>query len=143
MGATMSFDIHHHIEIAAPIQTVWHVTTDVAAWPDRFPTIEAARLEDEGELGQGSRFVLNQPWQARKTWRVTRLDPPTLAVWRTDEHGPTMVATHQLSAAGSGCISRLSLTVNGGAVLQLLRPVLWFALHAENRALKKWCERGC
>ncbi len=138
----MSFEIHHHIEIAAPIQTVWRVTTDVAAWPDWSPTVEAARLLDEGELNQGSRFVLKQPWQARKTWRVTQLDPPTLAVWRTDEDGPAIVATHQLIAAGSGCISRLSLTVSGGAALRLLRPVLWFGLHSENRALKKNCERG-
>ena len=45
----------HQVDIAAPLDVVWHLHTDVNGWPSWNPEITAAKIE--GEFEQGNSFT--------------------------------------------------------------------------------------
>ena len=46
---------HHQVDIAALLDVVWHLHTDVNGWPSWNPEITAAKIE--GEFEQGNSFT--------------------------------------------------------------------------------------
>ena len=46
---------HHQVDIAAPLEVVWHLHTDVDAWPSWNLEITAAKID--GEFKPGSSFT--------------------------------------------------------------------------------------
>jgi uncharacterized protein YndB with AHSA1/START domain len=66
------------ILIHAPIETIWGIQTDVAAWPSWQPDVDG--VEAEGPLAVGSVFR----WQTAGldiTSTVEEVDPPHRIVW--------------------------------------------------------------
>jgi len=47
--------------IAAPVEAVWPVLTDVVQWPQWLPTVERIQALDQKTMRVGSRFVIHQP----------------------------------------------------------------------------------
>ena len=80
----------HSIVIAAPIDVLWRLHTDVEAWPSWQPDIETARLE--GPFAPGSAF----------SWHTSGLDiestiyevePERRTLWSGTAHG--IVGIHE------------------------------------------------
>ena len=46
---------HHQVDIAAPLEVVWHLHTDVDEWPSWNPEITVAKID--GEFKPGSSFT--------------------------------------------------------------------------------------
>ena len=67
--------VEHRIEIAAPAETVWAVTTDINNWLDWTPTAEEASRQDEGQFGVGSHARIKQPGMPEAIWEVTSITP--------------------------------------------------------------------
>ena len=79
----------HEITIAAPIQTIWDIQTDVDGWPSWQPDVDGAQAE--GPLAPGSVFR----WQAAGldiTSTVEEVDAPHRIVWGGPAQG--IVAVH-------------------------------------------------
>ena len=77
------------ILIRAPIQTIWDIQTDIAAWPSWQPDVDGAQVD--GPLAVGSTFR----WQTSGldiTSTVTELDAPNRIVWGGPAEG--IVAVH-------------------------------------------------
>ena len=77
------------IVIAAPIETIWDVQTDVAKWPTWQPDVDGAEVD--GPLAVGSVFR----WQTAGldiTSTVEEIDPPRRIVWGGPAQG--IVAVH-------------------------------------------------
>jgi uncharacterized protein YndB with AHSA1/START domain len=82
------------ILIHAPIETIWGIQTDVAAWPSWQPDVDG--VEAEGPLAVGSVFR----WQTAGldiTSTVEEVDPPHRIVWGGSAQG--IVAVHAWSPA--------------------------------------------
>jgi uncharacterized protein YndB with AHSA1/START domain len=79
----------HEITIAAPIQTIWDIQTDVNGWPSWQPDVDGATAE--GPLAPGSVFR----WQTAGldiTSTVEEVDAPHRIVWGGPAQG--IVAVH-------------------------------------------------
>lgn len=131
------------IDIAAPPDVVWRITTDVESWPDWTPTVADVRLLTAGPLRLGSVAAIKQPLQPRSRWTVVEYDTGRMFAWRSERFGLRMTGVHELSGDAPGTRNRLAVEATGflAALLwPLLRPTVRKALRAENAGLKRRCE---
>jgi uncharacterized membrane protein len=98
------------IDIDAPQQRVWHVLSDLEAWPQRIETVDAVELLTPAPMGEGSRVRLRQPKLPEGIWEVTVWDAPSYFEFRQQSGGVTNVAGHRVEALEEGR-SRLTLTL--------------------------------
>jgi polyketide cyclase/dehydrase/lipid transport protein len=135
--------VEHSIEILAPAETVWAVTTDIDNWPDWTPTVENAARQDDGPFDVGSYARIKQPGSAVAIWEVLSLTPGKGFIWETHTRGIHFIATHDTTVTATGCCNLLALELKG-----VLAFLLWpFAkrqalktLTTENEGLKRFCE---
>ena len=126
--------------IDAPVDVVWRLTTDVAAWPAFMPTVERVERLDDGPLRVGSTARLKQPGQTPAVWTVTRLEEQREFTWETRRLGLRMAGRHLLEPAGDGTRNTLVVEVTGpGAKLfgLLLGGAIDRAIREENAAFRK------
>lgn len=137
--------VEHIIEINAPAETVWAVTTDINNWPDWTPTVEAAARQDEGPFGVGSHARIKQPGMAETIWEVSSFTPGQGFVWEAHSSGVHFIATHHTTPTATGCTNLLGLELKG-VLAFLLWPVAkrqaLKTLTTENNGLKEFCERS-
>lgn len=75
--------VESSIDIDAPIETVWEVTTDPQSYVEAIDWVFEATREDDGPIGKGSVYVerakpgLNE---GRYRWEITEYQPPTRIV---------------------------------------------------------------
>ncbi|MET7615958.1 SRPBCC family protein [Streptomyces sp. NPDC005408] len=68
----------HEIRIAAPVETVWRLHTDVAAWPGWNTGIDLAALEGELKVGASFRWLTHG---LDITSTVTEMEPGRSIAW--------------------------------------------------------------
>ena len=134
--------VESSVVIAAPLETVWQFTVDVTRWPEWCTTIQAANVQDADQLSMGTKFLLKQPMQPKRSWQVTELVPNRVAAWRTIDEKACFEARHVLVDKATSVESTLQLRIvpTWLPLQSLLTIAFKAALSRENRALKVVCE---
>jgi uncharacterized membrane protein len=137
--------VEHTIQIEAPPEMVWRVTTDVERWPEWTPTVTSVKRLTGDPFGPGSVARIKQPAQPEADWVVTIFEPGRRFAWQCRRTGMRMIGSHELSAEGAGTTNVLRVEA-GGWVAALLWPALRLAvrrsLREENQGLKRYCEEA-
>jgi uncharacterized protein YndB with AHSA1/START domain len=108
------------IDIAAPIDVVWSVLTDIAEWPSWNPEVKTAAID--GGLTPGSRFR----WEAGAgtiTSRIEGVEAPRLIVWTDRTMGIRATHTWQLAEHRAGTLVRTTETFEGPIASIFRRPL--------------------
>jgi len=108
------------IDIDAQQQRVWHVLSDLEAWPRRIETVEVVELITPAPVAEGSRVLLKQPKLPAGTWDITVWDSPSYFELRQKSGGVTSVAGHRVEVLER---DRSRLTLSMG-MRGLLVPVI-------------------
>jgi uncharacterized membrane protein len=135
----------HTETIDAPAPVVWHLTTDVGAWPTFMPTVRSVEPLDDGPLRVGARARIKQPGQRRAIWTVTRYEPGEEFSWESPRRGLTFIGTHHVTAEGQGCRNTLTLGMTGPlapVVGRVLGPLMRWVLRTENACFKATAEQA-
>lgn len=130
----------HTLLIEAPIDRLWHLTTDITAWPTFMPTIQRLTRLDDGPLRVGSTARIKQPAQPAAVWTVTQLAPTHQFTWETSRRGLRMTGGHHLEATPTGTRNTLTLELTGaGARLfaLLFGAAIRHSLRTENAAFER------
>jgi uncharacterized membrane protein len=134
------------VEIAADLDRVWAVQTDVERWPEWLPTVTSLRRLEPGPFVLGSSARLEQPRLRPAVWRVTEIDPPRLFVWESDSPGVHSRGEHRAEPLPDGRVrAELVMVQTGplaGPVGLLLGRTVRDYLRREAAALKRRCEQG-
>ncbi|WBC14764.1 SRPBCC family protein [Micromonospora sp. WMMA1998] len=134
------------VEIAADVDQVWAVQSDVERWPEWTPSVTAARRLEPGPLALGSTTRLTQPRLRPAVWRVTEIDPPYAFVWESASPGVRSRGEHRLVRLADGRTrAELTLTQSGplaGLVGLLGGSTMRRYLRQEADGLRRRCERG-
>jgi hypothetical protein len=104
------------IDIDAQQQRVWHVLSDLEAWPRRIETVEVVELITPAPVAEGSRVLLKQPKLPAGTWDITVWDSPSYFEFRQKSGGVTSVAGHRVEVLERDR-SRLTLNMDMRGVL--------------------------
>jgi carbon monoxide dehydrogenase subunit G len=105
--------LEHSVTIAAAPERVWALIVDVARWPERIPTVDAAERLDEGPLAVGSQTRLTQPRLPTAVWTVTELTDGSSYTWESTSPGVTVTASHLVEPHAGGCRLTLGVRVSG------------------------------
>lgn len=133
------------IEIAAPPQRVWAVTTDVERWPEWTASVLSVRRLDDGRFRVGSRARVRQPKFLPAVWQVTELEDGRSFTWVTRSPGLRAAGHHRVEPISGGSRATLSVTYSGalgGLVARLLGKTTERFLSLEATGLKKRSEES-
>ena len=131
------------IDIEAPAERVWALTTDVESWPQITPTVTAVERLDDGPLAPASTARIKQPGQRTKVWTVTAFEPDRSFTWEARLLGTQMTASHTVTPQQSGTSNTLVLDVTGpgsGLVARLIGRQISKSLATENANFKRAAE---
>ena len=101
------------ILVAAPIDTIWSIQTDVDRWPAWQPDVESAKAD--GPLGVGSVFH----WRTAGldiTSTVEEVEPPRRIAWGGPAPGIVAVHVWTLAVEDQGVLVRTEESWEGPAV---------------------------
>lgn len=101
------------IVVRAPIETVWGVQTDVAAWPSWQPDVDEVRAD--GPLSVGSTFRW-QTFGLDITSTVEEIEAPGRVVWSGPAGGIFAVHVWELTAREDGVLVRTEESWEGEEV---------------------------
>jgi ribosome-associated toxin RatA of RatAB toxin-antitoxin module len=130
-------------QLAAPVELVWKLTTDVDRWPEILPTVRAVTRLDPDPISAGSRVRIEQPGLTAE-WTVQVLESGRRFIWATEWRGRPLVAEHHLAAAGESTVNTLRLRLGGARNPLLgvtLGPLMRMTLAREARAFRRAAER--
>ena len=86
--------------IAAPVEVVWRVLTDVEAMPTWTPSMDSVTLTPPArELGPDAEVVIRQPKMPKATWRVDEWAPMSAFSWTSRAPGVRTRGGHRLVPA--------------------------------------------
>jgi len=128
------------ILIQAPIETIWGIQTDVAAWPSWQPDVD--RAQADGPLAVGSVFR----WQTAGldiTSTVHEVDAPHRIVWGGSAQGIVAVHAWILDPKEDGVLVRTEESWEGepvNALVEALQRALDGSLHNWLENLKRAAE---
>jgi uncharacterized membrane protein len=131
------------VDIAAPPQHVWRVTTDVERWPEWTASVLSVRRLDSGPFRVGSRARIRQPGFLPALWEVTEIDEGRGFTWVTSSHGIRAAGHHRVDPISGGSRATLSVDYKGllsGVVATLLAEKTERFLRLEAAGLKKRSE---
>ncbi len=132
------------VEIAAPVERVWEVLSDIEHWPEWTETVTSVKRLDEGPLRLGSRAKIDQPKIPETEYVVTQLDPGRSFTWVASGPGVTTTARHDVEVVPEGR-SRVTLAVKqsgwlGSVMGRFYRGLTNRYLASEADGLKSRCE---
>lgn len=131
------------IDIAAPPQRVWDVTTDIERWPQWTASVKSVERLDSGKFRVGSRAKIKQPKFLPAQWEVTELQDGRSFTWVTRSPGLKATGRHRVDAIAGGSRATLSVSYSGalsGLVTNLLGRTTERFLTLEANGLKKISE---
>ena len=131
------------IDIAAPPQRVWDVTTDIERWPQWTASVKSVKRLDSGKFRVGSRAKIKQPKFLPAQWEVTELQDGRSFTWVTRSPGLKATGRHRVDAIAGGSRATLSVSYSGalsGLVTSLLGRTTERFLTLEANGLKKFSE---
>jgi uncharacterized protein YndB with AHSA1/START domain len=108
--------------IDAPPEVVWARMVELERWPTWTASITSLTRKDPGDLMVGSRARIKQPGFPPMTWTVTAVESGRSFTWEAGAPGATTVASHVLTANGTG--TDLALTIEQRGPLGRLVGVL-------------------
>lgn len=133
-------------EVAADIDRVWAVQTDIERWPEWTASVRSARRLESGPFTLGSSARLEQPWLRPAVWRVTEIDPPRFFAWESDSPGVHTRGEHRLTPLPDGRVRVELVVVQTGPLAGLTGlfggRALRRYLRMEADGLKRRCEPG-
>ena len=135
--------IEHIITIAAPIEAVWALTTDVEAWPSLMPTMTSVELITPKPVALGSQAKVKQPGQRLATWTVDTFVVNNAFAWSTKIFGTKMTGRHQLTATATGTQNRLTIEMVGptaGLLRALTGKAILKTITTENECFRRAAE---
>jgi uncharacterized membrane protein len=130
--------------IAAPVERVWSVLTDVERWPESTASVTSVRRLDDGPLQRGSRAQIKQPRLPALVWTVTDVVPLSHFTWSTTTPGVTTNARHVLTTGPSRRVT-VMLSIERSGFLEWLTDLFYTGmtrryLTMEIEGLKRVCE---
>ena len=127
------------IDVAAPADRVWQVTSDVQRWFEWTPSIISVKRLDDGALKVGSRAWVRQPKLPPAFWKVTSVEPGRSFTWVSAGPGFRVVANHRVEPTPTGSRASLSLDfegIFGGALGRMTKDINERYLDFEAKGLK-------
>jgi hypothetical protein len=107
-------DVVRTVDIAAPVERVWPIMSDVLRWKEWTASIsEVTRLDGGAETGVGGRFRVKQPRFPAAVWTVDLWEPPRRFLWSCVSPGARMVGDHAIERTATGCRVTLSFRASG------------------------------
>lgn len=101
------------IDIAAPVERVWAVMSDVGRWHEWTPSVKSIKRIGDGPFAVGSRAVIRQPKFPPALWKVVAIEPGTSFTWVSVGPGLRVVARHAVEPTPGGSRAMLSLDLQG------------------------------
>lgn len=108
-------------DVAAPIERVWDVMSDVERWHEWTASITRVTLSVPGPIAPGVVGTVKQPKFPPAKWLVTEVVPGRHFIWVTATPGIKCTAFHGVEPTPAGTRVTLSLTYEGA----LTAPLLW------------------
>ena len=134
------------VSVAATRESVWHLLSAVAKWPEWLPTVISVEPLDGQSLTLGARYKIIQPRLRPATWVVTKLEPPHRFAWESRSPGVLVVADHIIeepSPGKSNVVLRVSFSgLLGAPIGWLVRSITERYLAQEAAALRLTVERA-
>ena len=127
----------HSTLIPAPLDVVWRLTTDIAAWPSFMTTVESLQRLDSGTLRVGSSARVKNPGRSASVWTVTRIEDKREFTWETRRPGFRMTGRHLLTPVPEGTRNTLVIDLDGwasGLVGALAGGTLRRSIQGENES---------
>jgi uncharacterized protein YndB with AHSA1/START domain len=133
------------IDIAARVEHVFAVYTDVEHWPDWTRSVTSVERLDPGSLRVGSRARIRQPRLPVAVWEVTDLAPGRSFTWMARGPGIVTTGNHVVKPVGGGDRVTVTASLEQGGVLGPLVGLLTKRLtnrylDMEVNGLKAHCE---
>lgn len=100
---------------AASADRLWTIVSDIDAWADLLPTVEAVRRLDGtvGSVDVGQRFVLRQPGLPESVYEVIEWSAGSSFTWAARSPGVVTTAGHVVDGDADGSHLHLSLEWTG------------------------------
>lgn len=127
------------IDVAAPADRVWQVTSDVQRWHEWTPSITRVKRLDDGAFTIGSRALVRQPKLPPAFWKVTAIEPGRSFTWVSGGPGFKAVAVHRVEPTATGSRATLSIDfqgIFGGAFGRMTKEINERYLDFEAKGLK-------
>lgn len=143
-GTNWAVDFQIGVDVAAPPDVVWAVTSDVERWHEWTASVRGIRLLRKGPLRLGSRALVRQPRLPPAVWKVIALEPGRSFTWVNGLPGLWIYASHSVAPAGCGTRAVLSLRYDGlfgGVLARMLRDITHRYLVMEAAGLKQRSEQ--
>lgn len=100
-------------DIAAPVERVWSVMSDVERWHEWTPSVTSVKRLGGGAFGVGSWALVRQPKFPPAFWRVTTIEPGRSFTWAAYGVGFQAVGTHGIEPTPGGTRATLLLELKG------------------------------
>jgi uncharacterized protein YndB with AHSA1/START domain len=101
------------IDIDAPAERVWNVTSDVERWPEWTPSVTSVKRMGNEPFAVGTRVVIKQPKFPPAIWKVTSIEPGKSFTWVSSAPGLRVIGHHAVAKVGAGSRATLSLELEG------------------------------
>jgi uncharacterized protein YndB with AHSA1/START domain len=100
-------------DIAAPVDRVWQVMSDIERWREWTPSVTGVKRLDTGPLAVGSRAVIHQPKFPPALWEVSAIEPGRSFTWISVAPGLRVIGHHAVEPTAGGSRATLSLDLQG------------------------------
>ena len=101
------------LDIAAPVDRVWLVMSDVERWHEWTRSITKVTRHDSGPLTVGSQAIVRQPKLPPARWTVTEVVPGRHFTWENVAPGLRVIGRHEVEATAVGSRATLSIQMRG------------------------------